>query len=163
MALTCKSGEYNEVIEKLTEMSIPLGNIYLLYGPIDIMVKFDDLTNIDEFITKWFNPIRNIGAEKNSIWKTMTYIVAIEGPKYAESPFAFMFLNVQPRDAEFVQKKLIALPQVISADFVFGPCDFIVPVRAKNQIDLQKAIQAVHNSVTGLAEAYTTVVAMIQI
>ncbi|MGE5187829.1 MAG: Lrp/AsnC ligand binding domain-containing protein, partial [Betaproteobacteria bacterium] len=66
-------------------------------------------------------------------------------------------------DAEFVQKKLIELPQVIYADFVFGPCDFIVPVRAKNQIDLQKAIQAVHNSVTGLEEAYTTVVAMIQI
>jgi DNA-binding Lrp family transcriptional regulator len=163
MALTCKNGQYNEVIEKLTEMEIQLGNIYLLYGPIDIMVKFDDLTNIEEFIAKWFNPIRNIGADKNSIWKTMTYIVAIEGPKYAESPFAFMFLNVQPRDAELVQKKLIALPQVISADFVFGPCDFIVPVRAKNQIDLQKTIQAVHNSVTGLEEAYTTVVAMLQI
>jgi len=42
-------------------------------------------------------------------------------------------------------------------------CDFIVPVWAKNQIDLQKTIQTVHNSVTGLEEAYTTVVAMIQI
>jgi DNA-binding Lrp family transcriptional regulator len=163
MALTCKKGLYNNVIEKLTEMDIPLGNIYLLYGPIDILVKFDELTSIDEFITKWFNPIRNIGADKNSIWKTMTYIVAIEGPKYAESPFAFMFLNVQPRDAEFVQQKLTELPQVISADFVFGPCDFIVPVRAKNQIDLQKTIQTVHNSVSGLEEAYTTVVAMLQI
>jgi DNA-binding Lrp family transcriptional regulator len=60
-------------------------------------------------------------------------------------------------------RKLIALPQVVSVDFVSGPFDFIVPVRAKNQIDLQKNIQAVHNSVSDLEEAYTTVVAMIQI
>jgi len=163
MGLTCKGGCYNRVIEKLTAMDIPVGDIFLLYGPIDVMVRFEGFSNIDEFVKKWFNPVRMIGAEEKLISKTTTYIVVIEGPSYMETPFAFMFLNVQPRDLEAAQQKLLTLPEVVSADFVFGPCDLIVPVRAKNNVDLERVIQAIHDAVSGIEEAYTTVVAMLQI
>ncbi len=163
MGLTCKGGCYNQVIEELTAMDIPTGDIFLLYGPIDVLVKFDGFTSIEEFVKKWFNPVRMIGAEEKLIAKTTTYIVVIEGPPFMEKPFAFMFLNVQPRDVEAAQQKLIALPQVVSADFVFGPCDLIVPVRAKNNADLERIVQAIHCAVSGIEEAHTTVVAMIQI
>ena len=163
MGLTCKGGCYNQVIEKLTEMDIPVGNIFLLYGPVDVLVRFDGFSSVDEFVKKWFNPVRMIGAEEKLILKTTTYIVVIEGPAYMETPFAFMFLNVEPRDAEAAQQILIKLPQVISADFVFGPCDLIVPVRAKKNVDLERVVQTVHSQVEGIEEAQTTIVAMIQI
>jgi DNA-binding Lrp family transcriptional regulator len=163
MGLTCKIGCYNRVIEKLTEMDIPIGNIFLLYGPIDVLVRLDGFSNLKEFVDKWFNPIRMIGAEEKLITKTTTYVAVIEGPYFMEKPFAFMFLNVQPRDAESAQQKLLKLPQVVSADFVFGPCDLIVPVRAKNNVDLERVVQTIHGEVSGIEEAHTTVVAMIQI
>ena len=163
MSLTCKGGAYNQVIEKLTKMNIPIGDIFLLYGPVDVLVRFDGLSCVDEFIKKWFNPVRMIGAKQKLILKTTTYIVAIEGPTYMEQPFAFMFLNVEPRDAITAQQTLIKLPQVISADFVFGPCDLIVPVRAENNKDLEGVVRAIHNAVPGIEEAQTTIVAMIQI
>jgi DNA-binding Lrp family transcriptional regulator len=163
MGLTCKTGSYNHVIEKLLAMEIPIGNIFLLYGPIDILVKFDGFNSIGDFVKKWFNPIRMIGAEEKLVQKTATYLVVMEGPAFVESPYAFMFLNVEPRDVELVQQELIRLPEVISADFVFGPCDLIVPVRAKNNVDLERVVQAIHHAVLGIEEAHTTVVAMIQI
>ena len=163
MGLTCKGGFYNQVIEKLTGMDIPIGDIFLLYGPIDVLVRFDGFSGLDEFVKKWFNPARMIGAEEKLIAKTTTYIVVIEGPTFMEKPFAFMFLNVQPRDVEVAQQRLLKLPQVLSADFVFGPCDLIVPIRARNNVDLERVVQAIHGAISGIEEAHTTVVAMIQI
>ena len=163
MGLTCKGGCYNQVIEKLTGMDIPIGDIFLLYGPIDVLVRFEGFSSIDEFVKKWFNPVRMIGAEEKLIAKTTTYIVVIEGPTFMEKPFAFMFLNVQPRDVEVAQQRLLKLPQVLSADFVFGPCDLIVPIRARNNVDLERVVQAIHGAISGIEEAHTTVVAMIQI
>ena len=163
MGLTCKGGCYNQVLEKLTAMNIPLGDIFLLYGPIDVLVKFEGFNSIDEFVKKWFNPVRMVGAEEKLITKTTTYVVVIEGPTFMEEPFAFMFLNVQPRDVELAQQTLLKMPQVVSADFVFGPCDFIVPVRAKNNVDLERVIRTIHCSVSGIEEAHITVVTMIGI
>ena len=163
MGLTCKGGCYNKVLEELTAMNIPIGDIFLLYGPIDVLVKFEGFNSLDEFVKKWFNPVRMVGAEEKLIAKTTTYIVVMEGPTYMETPFAFMFLNVQPRDVEVAQQTLLKLPQVISADFVFGPCDLIVPVRAKNNVDLEQVVHAIHCTVSGIEEAHTTVVAMIRI
>jgi len=163
MGITCKIGCYNKIITELTAMDIPIGSIFLLYGPIDVLVKFEGFSSLIEFVNKWFNPVRMIGAEEKLIAKTTTYIVVIEGPTFCEKPFAFMFLNVQPRDAEAAQQKLLKLPQVISADFVFGPCDLIVSVRAKDNVDLEKVVQTIHCQVSGIEEAHTTVVAMIQI
>src|SRR4030042_3800739 len=161
MGLTCKGGCYNQVIEKLTGMDIPIGDIFLLYGPIDVLVRFEGFNSIDEFVKKWFNPTRLIGAKEMLIAKTTTYIVVNEGPAFIESPFGFMFLNVQPRDVEAAQEKLLKLPAVISADFVFGPCDLIVAVRAKSNVDLERVVQSIHCAVSGIEEAHTTVVAMI--
>jgi DNA-binding Lrp family transcriptional regulator len=163
MDLTCKGGCYNQVIEKLTGMNIPIGDIFLLYGPIDVLVRFDAFNSLKEFVENWFNPVRLIGAEEKLIAKTTTYVVVMEGPRFMETPFAFMFLNVQPRDVETAQQALLKLPAVISADFVFGPCDLIVPVKAKNTADLERVVQAIHCAVSGIEEAHTTVVAMIQI
>jgi len=163
MGLTCKGGCYNQVIEKLTKMDIPIGNIFLLYGPIDVLVRFEGFNSMNEFVEKWFNTVRLIGAEEKLIAKTTTYIVVMEGPLFIETPFAFMFLNVQPRDVETAQQALLKLPDVVSSDFVFGPCDLIVGVRAKNNADLERVVQKVHCAVSGIEEAHTTVVAMIQI
>lgn len=163
MGLTCKGGCYNQVMEHLTRMAIPIGDIFLLYGPMDVLIRFSGFNNLDQFVKNWFNPVRMIGADEKLISKTMTFIVVNEGPGFMEKPFAFMFLNVQPRDVEAAQKTLLKLPQVISADFVFGPCDLIVPVRAKNNVDLERVVQSVHCAVSGIEEAHTTVVAMIQL
>ena len=163
MGLTCKAGDYNKVLNELLKTNIPTWDIFLLYGPIDVLVKFEGSKSLQEFVEKWFNPVRNVCAKERLIAKTMTYIVVVEGPSYVEEPFAFMFLNVQPRDAELAREKLLKNPYVISADFVFGPCDLIVPVRAKNNVDLERVVSSIHCDVSGIEEAYTTVVAMMRI
>jgi DNA-binding Lrp family transcriptional regulator len=163
MGLTCKAGCYNKVMEELTKLDIPRWDIFLLYGPIDVLVKFEGFKSLQEFVEKSFNPVRMIGAKENLIAKTMTYIVVNEGPSFMDEPFAFMFLNVQPRDVELAQETLLKNPNVISADFVFGPCDLIVPVRAKSNIDLERVVSSIHCSVSGIEEAHTTVVAIMRI
>jgi hypothetical protein len=163
MGLSCKAGCYNKVMEELTKLNIQKGDIFLLYGPLDVLVKFEGFNSLKEFVEKWFNPVRMIGAAERLIAKTMTYVVVIEGPSFMEEPFAFMFLNVQPRDVELSQQTLLKNPNVVSADFVFGPCDLIVPVRAKNNVDLEQVVASVHCDVSGIEEAYTTVVAMLRI
>lgn len=163
MGLTCKAGGYNKVLEELLKINIPTWDIFLLYGPIDVLVKFESCKSLQEFVEKWFNPVRMVCSKERLISKTMTYIVVIEGPSYMEEPFAFMFLNVQPRDVELAREKLLKNPYVISADFVFGPCDLIVPVRAKNNVDLERVVSSIHCDVSGIEEAYTTIVAMMRI
>src|SRR3990170_380276 len=155
MGLTCKAGCYNKVIEELTKLNIPTWDIFLLYGPIDVLVKFEGFNSLKEFVEKWFNPVRMVCAEERLIAKTMTYVVVIDGPLFMEEPFAFMFLNVHPRDVELAQQALLKNSHVISADFVFGPCDLIVPVRAKSNVDLESVVANIHCAVSGIEEAYT--------
>ena len=107
MGLTCKGGCYNQVIEQLTRIAIPIGDIFLLYGPMDVLIRFEGFNSLSEFVEKWFNPVRMIGADEKLISKTMTFIVVNEGPGFMETPFAFMFLNVQPRDVETAQETLL--------------------------------------------------------
>jgi DNA-binding Lrp family transcriptional regulator len=126
-------------------------------------VKFEGFNSLKEFVEKWFNPVRMVCAEEKIIAKTTTYIVVNEGPSFMDEPYAFMFLNVQPRDVELAQQALLKNPDVISADFVFGPCDLIVPVRAKNNVDLERVVMSIHCSVSGIEEAHTTVVAIMRI
>ena len=163
MGLTCKVGCYNKVMEELTKLNIPTWDIFLLYGPIDVLVKFEGFNSLKEFVEKWFNPVRMVCADEKLIAKTMTYIVVNEGPSFMDEPYAFMFLNVQPRDVELAQQALLKNPNVISADFVFGPCDLIVPVRAKSNVDLERVVASIHCSVSGIEEAHTTVVAIMRI
>ena len=70
MGLTCKPGAYNEVLKKLIfDLKIDQQNVFLLFGPVDILICFSDLASVDEFVKKWVNPIRMIGAADDLITK----------------------------------------------------------------------------------------------
>jgi DNA-binding Lrp family transcriptional regulator len=163
MALTCKTGTYNRVLKELLELNIPKGDVFLLFGPMDILIQFKDLQNLDEFIKKWFNPVRMIGYEESLITKTLTFIVISEGPLFPEEPFAIIFLNTQPQNLEKVRKKLLTFPEVLSADTVFGPYDIISPVKAKNIEDLEQIIWRIQDNTPGIIGSATAIVAILRI
>ena len=163
MSLACKVGAYNRVLGELLDLNIHRGDIFLLFGPVDILIQFTELQSLDEFIEKWFNPVRMIGAKEALITRTLTFIVISEGPSFAEEPFAFMFLNTQPRNLENVRKTLLTVPEVISADTVFGPYDIVCPVRAKDRADLERVISHIQNNVPGIEGTMTAIVALIRI
>jgi DNA-binding Lrp family transcriptional regulator len=121
------------------------------------------LKDLNEFVEKWFNPIRMIGAKEALIMKSMTLIVIHEEPSYAEEPFAFLFLNTQPRSFEKLQNALLKVPEVISADTVFGPYDLITAVRVNNRADMEPLISNIHKSIPGIEGAMTSVVASIRV
>jgi hypothetical protein len=163
MCLSCKAGVYNTVLEDLLKLNIPRGDIFLLLGPMDVLVQFTAPKSLEEFVEKWFNPIRMIGAEDALLKRSMTLIVIHEGPEYAEEPFAFVFLNTQPRNLEKLQEALLSVPEVISADTVFGPYDLICAVRANDRLHLEKAIGHIHKNVPGIEGAMTSVVASLRV
>jgi hypothetical protein len=147
MALSCKVGFYNRVLDELIKLNLSKKDVFLLFGPVDILVQFSGLKDLDEFINKWFNPIRNITPQEPMIEKTQTLIVISEGKSFTEEPYAFLFLNTQPRNLELVQEALQNIPQVLSADTVFGPYDVICAVRAKDIWDLQQLISRIQREV----------------
>ncbi len=159
MALSCRVGAYNRVLDELIKMHLSKREVFLLFGPIEILVQFSELKNLDEFINKWFNPIRMITAEEPMIDKTQTLIVISEGKSFTEEPFAFLFLNTQPRNLEKVQQALQAIPQVLSADTVFGPYDVICAVRARDSADLQRLISQMQREVPNIQGTMTEIVA----
>jgi hypothetical protein len=163
MALSCKTSAYNRVLNELLDLNIPRGDIFLLFGPVDMLIQFEGLKNLDEFIEKWFNPVRMIGAEEALITKTLTFVVISKGPSFAEEPFAFIFLNTQPRNLENVRKALLTIPEVLSADTVFGPYDVICPVRAKDRTDLERIIRHTQSNIQGIEGSMTTIVALMRV
>ena len=163
MSLTCKVGSYNKVLEELLKLKIPKGDIFLLFGPTDILIQFMELQDIDEFSKKWFTPIRMICCKDDLITKTMTFIVVKEGVSFAEEPFAFMFMNIRPQHLENAQEALLQIEEVISSDIVFGPYDLIAPVRAKDRLDLKRVISKIHEIIPGIEGAATIIVAMFRI
>ena len=122
-----------------------------------------ELKSLNEFIDKWFNPVRMIGAEEGLIAKTLTFIVISEGPSFSEEPFAFVFLNTQPRNLENVRVDLITIPEVLSADTVFGPYDVICPIRAKDRADLKRLTSYIRSNVPNVVETMTSVISVIRI
>ena len=159
MALSCRVGAFNRVLDELIKMHLSKREVFLLFGPIEILVQFSELKDLDEFINKWFNPIRMITAEEPMIDKTQTLIVISEGRSFTEEPFAFLFLNTQPRNLEKVQQALQAIPQVLSADTVFGPYDVICAVRARDSADLQRLISQIQREVPNIQGTMTEIVA----
>ena len=136
MTLACKVGAYNKVLDELIKMNLSKKNVFLLFGPADILIQFRGLKDLDEFITNWFNPIRAITPAEPMVEKTQTLIVISEGRTFEEEPYAFLFFNTQPRNLEKVQETLQNMPGVLSADTVFGPYDVICSVNANDQTDL---------------------------
>jgi len=159
MALSCKVGSFNRVLDELIKLNLSKKDVFLLFGPVDILVRFSGLKDLDEFISKWFNPIRNITPEEPMIDKTQTLIVISEGRSFTEEPYAFLFLNTQPRNLERVQEALQNIPQVLSADTVFGPYDVICAVRAKDIVDLQQLVSRIQNEVPNIQGTITGIVA----
>ena len=159
MALSSKVGSFNRVLDELIKLNLSKKDVFLLFGPVDILVQIRDIKNLDEFIQKWFNPIRNIAPQEPMIEKTQTLIVISEGKSFTEEPFAFLFLNAQPRNLERVQEALQNIPQVLSADTVFGPYDIICAVKAKDRLDLQQLISRIQKEVPHIQGTMSEVVA----
>ena len=159
MTLSCKMGAYNRVLDELIKMNLSKKDVFLLFGPVDILVQFCGIQSLDEFVTKYFNPIKNLAPDEPLITKTQTLIAISEGRCFTEEPYAFLFLNTQPRNLEAVQDALQKIPQVLSADTVFGPYDVICAVTAKDRLDLQHIIDRIQHEVPHIQETVTEVVA----
>jgi hypothetical protein len=166
MALSCKVGAFNRVLDELMKMNLiartlneAVPDVFLLFGPVDILVQFNELRDLDEFVSKWFTPIRMITAEEPLIDKTQTWTVISEGKAFTEEPFAFLFLNTQPRNLEKVQEALQISPQVLSADTVFGPYDAVCAIRASDKADLQSIVSQIHREVPYIQGTMTEIVA----
>jgi hypothetical protein len=160
MTLSCKTGTFNRVLDELIKMNLSMKDVFLLFGPVDILVQLH-FQNIDEFINKWFNPIRAITPQEPMIEKTQTLIVISEGKPVTEQPYAFLFLNTQPRYLEQVQQQLQSIPKVLSADTLFGPYDIICAVRTKDKADLKLLISQIQKEVTYIQGTVTEIVASI--
>lgn len=154
MSLTCKAGAYDRVMRELLELNIPKDDIFPLYGPVDILVQFTGLKSLVEFIEELFNPVRKIGAKEDLITRTLTFIVISEGPLLVEEPFAFLLLSTQPQNLENVHRALLNIPEVLSADTVFGPYDVICAVRAKDVVDLDRTISKIRTNIPSIAYYY---------
>jgi hypothetical protein len=159
MTLSCKVGAYNRVLDELIKMNLSKKNVFLLFGPVDILVEFSGLKSLDEFVNNWFNPIRMLTPEELMIDKTQTLIVISEGRAFSEEPYAFLFLNTQPRNLEKVQEALQNISGVLSADTVFGPYDVICAVRVGNKVELQKLIAKIQKEVPHIQGTVTAIVA----
>ena len=163
MGLTCKPGSYNEVLKKLLlGLHLDQQNVFLLFGPIDILVQFIDLKDFQEFTEKWFDPIRMIGAEEEWITKTVSLTVVSEGPKLSEKPFAFIFLNTKPKSLEAVRMKLLIIPEVLSADSVLGPYDVICSVKVADREELETLVSVIQQ-IPGIESSFTSIVSPIRV
>lgn len=170
MTLSCKTGVFNTILDELTintvlndliKLNLSMNDVFLLFGPVDILVQvhFKDL---DEFVAKWFNPIRTMTPQEPMIEKTQTFIVLEEGKPLKEEPYAFLFINTQPRNIEQVQKELEAIPNVLSADTVLGPYDVICAVKATSKEDLKRLVLQIQKDVTPIQGTVTAIVASIR-
>jgi hypothetical protein len=159
MGLSCKVGAFNRVLDELIKLNLSKKDVFLLFGPVDILVQIRDIKTLDEFLCKWFNPIRNITPQEALVERTQTLIVICEGKSFTEEPYAFLFLNTQPRNLELLQEKLQEFPQVLSADTVLGPYDVICAVRAKDHEDLKKLISQIQDKVPHIQGTVTAIVA----
>jgi hypothetical protein len=159
MTASCKVGVRTRVLDELIKMGLSKKDIYLLLGPAEVLIQLRGLENLDEFVSKWFDPIRKMTPQEALIDKTETLIVISEGKSFTAEPYAFLFLNTQPRNLEQVQEKLQAIPKVLSADTVFGPYDVACAVKANDNKDLQLLISQIQTEVPQIQGIVTAMVA----
>ncbi len=157
--LSCKVGAKTKILDELIKMGLSKKNIYLLLGPAEVLIQLNALKSLDEFISKWFNPIRKITTQAGKIDKMETFIVVSEGKTYIEEPYAFLFVHFQPINLELVQEKLQSMPKVLSADTVFGPYDIICSVKANDNKDLQLLISQIQEEIPQIQITETAIVA----
>ena len=163
VGLTCKTGSFNEVLKKLLfSLKIDQEDVFLLFGPVDVLIRFCNLKSVEEFVEKCITPIRMIGADDDLITKTISLVVASEGPFLDEKPYAFLFLNTKPKSAEAVQDQLLHLPEVLSADVVLGSYDVICSLKAKDNAELETSILLIQQT-PGLISSVTSIVSPIKV
>ena len=158
LTLACKQGAFNAVLDELKKMNLSKDNVFLLFGPVDILVQAH-FKSLDEFIGKWFDPIRLISPKEPMIEKTQTLIVISEGKLFTEEPDAFLFLNTQPRHLKQVQQELQSISGVLSADTVFGPYDVICAVKATDKRNLKQIISRIQEDVSHIQGTMTAIIA----
>jgi hypothetical protein len=157
--LSCKVGARTKVLDELIKMGLSKKDIYLLLGPAEVLIQLYDLKNLEEFISKWFNPIRKITTQEAMIDKMETFIVISEGNSFTEEPYAFLLLHTQPMNLELVHEKLQGMPKVLSADTVFGPYDVICSVKANDNKDLHLLITQIQREIPQIQGTETAIVA----
>ena len=158
LTLASKPGAFNAVLDELIEMNLSKQDVFLLFGAIDILVQVH-FKSLDEFITKWFNPIRALTPQEPMIESTQTLIVISEGKPFTQKPDAFLFLNTQPRYLEQVQQELQSIPNVLCVDTVFGPYDVICAVKENDKRDLKQVISQIQTEVQHIQGTVTAIVA----
>jgi DNA-binding Lrp family transcriptional regulator len=156
--ISCKVGAKTKFLDELIKMGLSKKDIYLLLGPAEVLIQLYGLKNLDEFISKWFNPIRKTTSQEAMIDKMETFIVISEGKSFIEEPYAFLFLHTQPIYLELVQEKLQAMPKVLSADTIFGPYDVICSVKANDNKDLQLLISQIQREIPQIQGTETAIV-----
>jgi deferrochelatase/peroxidase EfeB len=157
--LSCKVGARTKVLDELIKMGLSKKDIYLLLGPAEVLIQLYDLKNLEEFISKWFNPIRKTTTQEAMIDKMETFIVISEGKSFTEEPYAFLLLHTQPMNLELVHEKLQDMPKVLSADTVFGPYDVICSVKANDNKDLHQLITQIQREIPQIQGIETAIVA----
>jgi len=159
MTLSCKAGAYKKVLDELIKMNLSQKNVFLLFGQADILIQIRGLKDLNEFINKWFNPIRAITPAEPMVEKTQTLIAISEGRPFEEEPYAFLFFNTQPRNLEKLQETLQNIQGVLSADTVFGPYDVICAVRVRNKIELKQLVERIEEEVPDVQGIVTEILA----
>lgn len=150
MCLGCKPEFSDRILDGILKLNVPKKNIFSVFGLYDIVIQFTEIKDLEEFKERWFNPVRLIGAEEDLIVRTLTYIVISEGPSIAEEPFAFIFLTIEPKYLDTVQRSLLNIPNVLSADTVFGPHDVVCSVKATHLDDFKRLITKIQSDIPGI-------------
>jgi DNA-binding Lrp family transcriptional regulator len=158
LGLICKVGTPRTVLKKLRALNIPGGDIFLLFGPLDILIEFTNVNNLDDYLEQWLNPISNIGAEESLISQTISFIVGYAGPAIHHIPYAIVFINTKPIEAENVRRCALSIPGVLSADFILGPYDVVCPIRATDMTDLERIVLNLQTNVPGIKRTMTCLV-----
>lgn len=73
-------------------------------------------------------------------------------------PSARVFINTLPPRAENVRHRALAVPGVLTADFVFGSYDIICPIRATDIADLERTVVHLQTQVPGITRTTTCLV-----
>ncbi len=158
MRLTCKPGKYDDVLKELIfKVFIDPRDIYHLSGQADMLIQFNGLNSIEEFVDKWLTPIRLIETKDELVAKISSFIVISESCAHAGKPSAFVFMNSRPGKAENVRHRLLSLPPVLCAGSVLGPFNLISSVRANNYSDLEQVVSTMKN-VPGVEDLTASVV-----
>jgi DNA-binding Lrp family transcriptional regulator len=158
LGLICKAGTPRIVLNELLSHKISGGNTFLLFGPIDILIELTAIHSLDDYLERWLNPISKIGEAEGLIVDTLTFIVGHEGPPIHQIPFAVVFVNTTPPQAENVRRSILSIPEVLTADFVFGPYDIICPVRATDMADLERVVLTLQTSVSDIERTMTCLI-----